>query len=46
MEEPNIQRSKLRVPDELRGYIGYQKAFTGRRGGDMQTMEDATMTAL
>jgi hypothetical protein len=22
MEEPNIKRSKLKVPDELRGYIG------------------------
>jgi hypothetical protein len=25
MEEPNIQKIKAKVPDELRGYIEYQK---------------------
>jgi len=48
MEEPNIQKIKVAGSDELRGYIGgIRNPFTGRRGGDMQTMEDsATMTAL
>lgn len=46
--EPNIQRVKTRGSDELRGYQGgIRNPFTGRRGGEMQTMEDsATMTAL
>lgn len=48
MEEPNIQKIKVKGSDELRGYIaGIRNPFTGRRGGEMQTMEDsATMTAL
>lgn len=48
MEEPNIQKIKVKGADELRGYIGgIRNPFTGRRGGEMQTMEDsATMTAL
>jgi hypothetical protein len=48
MEEPNIQKVKVKGSDELRGYIaGIRNPFTGRRGGEMQLMEDsATMTAL
>jgi hypothetical protein len=48
MEEPNIQKVKVKGSDELRGYqAGIRNPFTGRRGGEMQTMEDsATMTAL
>lgn len=48
MEEPNIQKIKVAGSDELRGYQGgIRNPFTGRRGGEMQTMEDsATMTAL
>jgi hypothetical protein len=48
MEEPNIQKIKVRGNDELRGYqAGIRDPFTGRRGGVMQTMEDsATMTAM
>lgn len=48
MEEPNIQKVKVRGSDELRGYMaGIRDPFTGRRGGTMQLMEDsATMTAL
>jgi len=48
MEEPNIQKVKVRGSDELRGYQGgIRNPFTGRRGGEMQIMEDsATMTAL
>jgi hypothetical protein len=48
MEEPNIQKVKVRGSDELRGYQGgIRNPFTGRRGGEMQTMEDsATITAL
>lgn len=48
MEEPNIQKVKVKGSDELRGYQGgIRNPFTGRRGGEMQTMEDsATMTAL
>jgi len=48
MEEPNIQKIKVRGDDELRGYMaGIRDAFSGRRGGVMQLMEDsATMTAM
>jgi hypothetical protein len=48
MEEPNIQKVKVRGSDELRGYkAGIRDPFTGRRGGVMQHMEDsATITAL
>ena len=48
MEEPNIQKVKVAGSDELRGYIGgIRNPFTGRKGGEMQLMEDsATMTAL
>jgi len=48
MEEPNIQKIKVRGDDELRGYMaGIRDPFSGRRGGIMQTMEDsATMTAM
>ncbi len=46
--EPNIQKVQVSGSDELRGYQGgIRNPFTGRRGGEMQTMEDsATMTAL
>lgn len=48
MEEPNIQKVKVAGSDELRGYYaGIRNPFTGRKGGEMQLMEDsATMTAL
>lgn len=48
MEEPNIQKIKVKGDDELRGYqAGIRDPFTGRRGGTMQTMEDSsTMTAM
>lgn len=48
MEEPNIQKVKVRGDDELRGYkAGIRDPFTGRRGGIMQHMEDsATITAM
>lgn len=48
MEEPNIQKVKVAGNDELRGYYaGIRNPFTGRKGGEMQLMEDsATMTAL
>lgn len=48
MEEPNIQKIKVRGDDELRGYMaGIRDPFSGRRGGIMQTMEDsATITAM
>ena len=48
MEEPNIQKIKVKGDDELRGYMaGIRDPFSGRRGGVMQHMEDsATMTAL
>ena len=48
MEEPNIQKIKVRGDDELRGYMaGIRDPFSGRRGGVMQLMEDsATMTAM
>lgn len=48
MEEPNIQKVKVRGSDELRGYqAGIRNPFDGRRGGTMQTMEDsAIMTAM
>jgi len=48
MEEPNIQKIKVRGDDELRGYkAGIRDPFTGRRGGVMQHMEDsAIMTAM
>jgi len=48
MEEPNIQKIKVRGDDELRGYkAGIRDPFTGRKGGVMQHMEDsATMTAM
>jgi len=48
MEEPNIQKIKVAGYDELRGYQGgIRNPFTGRRGGEMQTMEDsATITAM
>lgn len=47
-EEPNIQKVKVAGSDELRGYQGgIRNPYTGRKGGEMQTMEDsATMTAL
>jgi len=48
MEEPNIQKIKVKGDDELRGYMaGIRDPFSGRRGGIMQLMEDsATMTAM
>lgn len=48
MEEPNIQKVKVRGDDELRGYMaGIRDPYTGRRGGTMQQMEDSsTMTAM
>jgi hypothetical protein len=48
MEEPNIQKIKVKGDDELRGYMaGIRDPFSGRRGGVMQLMEDsATMTAM
>ena len=48
MDEPNIQKIKLKNGAELRGYqAGIRDPFSGRRGGIMQTMEDsATMTAM
>jgi hypothetical protein len=48
MEEPNIQKVKVQGSDELRGYMaGIRNPYTGRKGGEMQLMEDsATMTAL
>lgn len=48
MEEPNIQKIKVRGDDEMRGYMaGIRDPFSGRRGGIMQIMEDsATMTAM
>ena len=48
MEEPNIQKIKVRGDDELRGFkAGIRDPFTGRRGGVMQHMEDsATITAM
>ena len=48
MEEPNIQKIKVRGDDEMRGYMaGIRDPFSGRRGGIMQRMEDsATMTAM
>ena len=48
MEEPNIQKIKVKGDDELRGYMaGIRDPYTGRRGGTMQRMEDsATMTAM
>jgi hypothetical protein len=48
MEEPNIQKIKVRGDDELRGYLaGIRDPFSGRRGGVMQHMEDsATMSAM
>lgn len=48
MEEPNIQKIKVRGDEELRGYMaGIRDPFSGRRGGIMQLMEDsATMTAM
>lgn len=48
MEEPNIQKIKVKGDDEMRGYMaGIRDPFSGRRGGIMQTMEDsATITAM
>ena len=48
MEEPNIQKIKVKGDDEMRGYMaGIRDPFSGRRGGIMQTMEDsATVTAM
>lgn len=48
MEEPNIQKIKVRGDGELRGYMaGIRDPFSGRRGGRMERMEDsATMTAM
>jgi hypothetical protein len=48
MEEPNIQKVKVRGNDELRGYqAGIRDPFTGRKGGRMERMEDsATITAM
>ena len=48
MEEPNIQKIKVKGDDELRGYMaGIRDPYSGRRGGIMQHMEDsATMTAM
>jgi len=48
MEEPNIQKIKVRGDDEMRGYkAGIRDPFSGRRGGIMQHMEDsATMSAM
>jgi len=48
MEEPNIQKIKVRGDDELRGYkAGIRDPFSGRRGGIMQHMEDsAIMSAM
>lgn len=48
MDEPNIQKIKVKGEEELRGYKGgIRNPFTGRRGGEMQHMEDsAIMTAM
>jgi hypothetical protein len=48
MEEPNIQKIKVRGDDELRGYkAGIRDPYTGRKGGTMQHMEDSSiMTAM
>ena len=48
MEEPNIQKIKVRGDDEMRGYkAGIRDPFNGRRGGIMQHMEDsAIMSAM
>jgi len=48
MEEPNIQKVKVKGDDELRGYMaGIRNPYTGRKGGTMQHMEDsATITAM
>lgn len=48
MEEPNIQKIKVRGDDELRGYkAGIRDPFTGRKGGIMNHMEDsAIITAM
>lgn len=48
MEEPNIQKIKVKGDDELRGYkAGIRDPFTGRRGGVMNHMEDsAIITAM
>ena len=48
MEEPNIQKIKVKGDDELRGYkAGIRDPFTGRRGGRMEHMEDsAIMTGM
>lgn len=48
MEEPNIQKIKVKGDDEMRGYkAGIRDPFSGRRGGIMQHMEDsAIMTAM
>ncbi len=48
MEEPNIQKIKVRGEDEMRGYKGgIRNPFTGRRGGTMEHMEDsAIMSAM
>mgnify|MGYP005842317173 CR=1 FL=1 len=47
-QEPNIQKIKVKGEEELRGYKGgIRNPFTGRRGGEMQHMEDsAIMTAM
>lgn len=44
MEEPNIQKIKVKGDDELRGYkAGIRDPFTGRRGGVMNHMEDSAI---
>lgn len=47
-QEPNIQKVMVKGREEMRGYQGgIRNPFTGRVGGEMQTMEDsATMTAM
>lgn len=46
--EPNIQKIEKEGVGEIRGYMGgIRNPFTGRIGGEMQTMEDsATMSVL
>lgn len=47
MEEPNIQKVKVKGDDELRGYKGgIRDPFTGRKGGVMQHMEDSATISV
>ncbi len=48
MEEPNIQKIKIKGHDEIRGYKGgIRNPFTGQRGGNISHLEDsAIMSAM